>query len=167
MTVVITKDKLPELIAAVKHITGREVLVGIPAENIPRKPEPGESDVPNNAVIGYEMEFGVPERNIPARPFLLPGVANARERILTEMFNGGQAALSGDGSQINKTFEAIGLIAQRAVQRKIVDGPFMPLSPRTLAQRKARGRTGTRPLNDTGQLRKSVTYVVRNRDTTK
>jgi hypothetical protein len=37
------------------------------------------------------------------------------------------------------------------------------LAERTLAARKARGRTGEKPLIDTGQLRNAVTFVVQAR----
>jgi hypothetical protein len=54
-----------------------------------------------------------------------------------------------------------GLIAESSVRKKINEGPFEPLAPKTLQERKRRGRTGEKPLIDTGQLRNSVTYVIR------
>jgi hypothetical protein len=68
---------------------------------------------------------------------------------------------------------------QNAVRTKITDGPFAPLADSTLRARARRGRKGAvaelksraqgnapnnanaKPLIDTGQLRKSITYVVR------
>jgi hypothetical protein len=38
---------------------------------------------------------------------------------------------------------------------------FAPLAAATLAARRRKGRTGTKPLIDTGQLRRAITYVLR------
>ncbi len=54
-----------------------------------------------------------------------------------------------------------GLMGQDAVRGKITSGPFVPLAPATLRARKAKGRTGEKPLIDTGQLRAAYTYVIR------
>ena len=59
------------------------------------------------------------------------------------------------------TWHAAGLIAQNSVRRTLTTAAYRPLSERTLAERRARGRTGTKPLIDTGQYRNSITYVVR------
>lgn len=157
MTVTITKDRVADVLKQVKALTAQEVLVGVPAENAGRN----DGDAINNAEIGYVQEFGAPERNIPARPFLLPGVEEAMPKIIDRMKAGGAKALSGDPGAASKTLNAVGLMAQNAVRAKINEGIPPPLSPRTLADRRARGRTGEKPLIDTGQLRNSVTYVVR------
>jgi len=47
------------------------------------------------------------------------------------------------------------------VKAKISSGPFKKLADATLAARRRRGRTGTKPLQDTDQLLNSVTYVMR------
>jgi hypothetical protein len=146
---------------ALEGLLKREVLVGIPAANAARDPEPGETTVATNALLGYVHEYGSPAKNIPARPFLHPGIANARTDIEIHMKKAGQLALAGKQDQIDQELEKVGLIAQVSVQKKITDGPFEPLKPATLAARSARGRTGTAPLLDTGQLRRAITYIVR------
>lgn len=151
-----------DLMKAVRGITKRQVFVGIPAENADRQAEKGEEGAPlNNAAIGYIMETGLPERNIPARPFLTPGIADAQERLVGQLRKGAVAALAGDEGGADRALHATGLIGQSAVQKRITDGPFIPLSKRTLQRRKARGRTGEKPLLDTGQLRRAVNYVIR------
>ena len=72
-----------------------------------------------------------------------------------------RAAAEGRLSQVATALHAAGLIAQASVRNEITSGAFTPLSARTLAERQARGRTGTKPLVDTGQYRNSITYVVR------
>jgi phage gpG-like protein len=160
-SVTMTKDMLAEVMSQIRELTKTEVLVGIPDANAGRDPEPGEKHEPiSNAEIGYVMEFGMPEKNIPARPFLVPGVQDARDRIGQQLETGARKALAGDPNAADITLNKAGLTAQNAVRAKIEEGPFVPLAPRTLAQRKKRGRTGEKPLIDTGQLRKSITYVI-------
>lgn len=155
---------LDRLLDNVRNLTRTEVLVGIPAENQTRTPQAGETKaLIGNAAIGYLMENGSPAQNIPARPFLAPGVEGAGDQIAARLRAAGEAALISDQSAMDRSFNAAGLIAQSSVQRAISEGSFAPLSERTLKARRARGRTGEKPLIDTGQLRRAVTYVIRKR----
>lgn len=146
---------------SIKSLTANKVLVGIPDANADRKPDPDDPVPITNAGIGYIMENGAPEKNIPARPFLKPGIADAKEAITDRLHKTAMKALDGDVSATKAGLTGVGLIAQRSVQEKITDGPFAPLAPATLADRVRRGRTGEKPLIDTGQLRRAITYVIR------
>ncbi|WP_199085948.1 hypothetical protein [Bosea sp. ASV33] len=157
MTVKITKDGVPDLLKAIKALTSKEVLVGIPDTAAGRD----DGDAISNAEIGYLMETGSPTQNIPPRPHLVPGVESARDKIEKRMKTGAQSALSGKSSDADATLTAVGITAENAVKAKITEGPFAPLSPVTIAKRKAKGRTGTKPLIDTGQYRRAITHVVR------
>jgi hypothetical protein len=161
MPVIVVKKDLGLIEKAILKLTKSEVLIGIPDSGSARQPDPGEPAPPSNAVIGYIQEFGAPERNIPARPFLVPGVESITPKAAELLRKAGRAALFGDSGAVETALNQIGLIGQSAVQQKITDGPFAPLSERTLKARKARKRTGEKPLIDTGQLRRSVTYIVR------
>jgi phage gpG-like protein len=158
MSVKMTKDRLPQLIAQIGALTKRETLVGIPSATATRK----DNEPINNAQIGFIQEFGSPANNIPARPFLIPGVTSVKERIAEELERGARSALTGT-PVLDEAFHRVGLVAQNAVRAKINNGPFAPLAESTITQRLARGRTGTKPLIDTGQLRNSITYAVRNK----
>lgn len=157
MTVKITKDRLPDLLKAIRDLTSKEVLVGIPDTAAGRD---GDGPI-SNAEIGYLMETGSPSQNIPERPHLVPGVQVAREKIERRMKAGAEAALSGKSADIDATLTAVGITAENAVKAKITEGPFAALSPKTLAKRRAKGRTGEKPLIDTGQYRRTITHVVR------
>lgn len=157
----VQKDAAADILRSIKALMKNETLVGIPADNASREPDEDEKVPLNNAEIGYLMENGVPEKNIPARPFLNPGIANAKDKIIRAMEAGAKKALSGDDRAASVTLETVGLIGMNDVQAKITDGPFEPLKEVTLAKRRAKGRTGEKPLLDTGQLRRSVTYAVR------
>lgn len=147
-------DGLPDMLRRMAAVAQRDVLVGIPA---------GEQrdDGPTNAEIGYQNEFGSPANNIPARPHLIPGVAAVQDRAVARLTQAASAAATGRMSDAERHLHAAGLIAQSSVRRTLTTAAYRPLSERTLAERRARGRTGTKPLIDTGQYRNSITYVVR------
>lgn len=156
MTVKVTKDRVGDILKAVRALTEKEVLIGVPSTTA------GRDDTPiNNAEIGYLMEFGSPAQNIPPRPFLVPGVEAAQAKVIPHLKQAGVSALEGKAGSVDQGFEAAGMIAASAVKQKITEGPFTPLAPRTIAARRARGKTSEKPLIDTGQLRRAVTYVVR------
>lgn len=150
----ILHDGLPDLLRRMAAVAQRDVLVGIPS---------GEQrdDGPTNAEIGYQNEFGSPANNIPARPHLIPGVAAVQDKAVARLTQAASAAATGRMSDAERHLHAAGLIAQNSVRRTLTTAAYRPLSERTLAERQARGRTGTKPLIDTGQYRNSITYVVR------
>lgn len=158
-TVRISKSKLPEFLKAVKALTSKEVLVGIPADKADRS----DGEQINNAQLGYIHETGSPSRNIPARPWLVPGIKSVQGDIRKAMFQMGKAALTSDKpvDAVDKGLTAMGLMAQAAVKNKLVNGPFIPLAPLTIAKRKARGVTRENPLIDTGKMMAAVNFVIR------
>ena len=147
-------DALPDLLRRLAAVAQRDVLVGVPAGE-------ARDDGPSNAEIGYQNEFGSPANNIPARPHLLPGVAAVQDKVAAKLTQAADAAASGRVSDAERRLHAAGLLAQNSVRRTLTTTAYQPLSERTLAERRARGRTGTKPLIDTGQYRRSITYVVR------
>lgn len=147
-------DALPDLLRRLAAVAQRDVLVGVPAGE-------GRDDGPTNAEIGYQNEFGSPANNIPARPHLLPGVAAVQDKVVAKLTQAADAAATGRPSDAERHLHAAGLLAQNSVRRTLTTTAYRPLSERTLAERRARGRTGTKPLIDTGQYRRSITYVVR------
>lgn len=194
-TVTMVLDRTHEFFAALEELTSSSVFVGVPSTSAGRELAPGEKSAPNNAVIGYVMENGDPSHNVPARPFLVPGVRSVQPEIVARLRGIGQAAMDADVGKIQRLRVQLGLFAQRAVQAKITEGPFQPLSEATLwarAERRfGRGAAGARrgarmelarralglaagtdlarPLIDTGQLRRAVTFVIgpnRNRKAT-
>lgn len=159
MAVTKTVDRTAELLGRTNALTKTKVYIGIP-EGSSRQEDDGDAP-PSNAALGYWMETGDPAQNRPARPVLHPGIEAAMPQILPRLKAMGAAALKGDYAAIQTGFEAIGLIGQNAVRAQIIDGAHAPLAARTIKARLHRGRTGTKPLIDTGQLRISVTYLVK------
>lgn len=178
-----TPQALAQLAEGLRALAGREVLVGVPEENGARE-EKGE---PTNAQLAYIHDNGAPEANIPRREFMRPGVDAARpeiERILTGTM---RKVLRGGGEDAAEVgLERAGAAAASSIKNTIDDGVPPPLSDRTLRQRLKKGRKNgagaregaaieldrrwdgqapsvehAKPLVDTGQLRNSITYVVR------
>jgi hypothetical protein len=153
------RDRMAALQKAVTDLTKTEVLIGIPDANAARQADKGQPA--SNALIGYIQEFGSPAKNIPPRPFLVPGVNSIRDSAAKRLGVAAEKALSGRTEAVGQQLDAVGLLGQAAVRGKITDGPFAPLAERTLEARRRRGRTGDKPLIDSGQLRASINFVVR------
>ncbi|MGC5779838.1 hypothetical protein [Methylobacterium sp. NFXW15] len=154
-----------------KFATRQRLLIGIPAE----KAERGDGG-PNNATLGYIHEYGAPEANIPARPFLMPGMEAAQSMIVDELAKAfakgiSLAAVQGDVSAgkaaLTDGLHRAGLKAVSIIQGRITAGLSPPLAERTVyarLHRKKNRRSGSdmKPLIDTGQLLRSISYVIRN-----
>lgn len=161
----ITKvDIVDEVIASMQALDASQALVGIPADTA------GRSDGPiNSAAIGYILETGDPAQNLPARPFLVPTIWRIRSDLAKRARKTIDAVTSGKPGaeqRVSQGLNALGLLASQAVRRTIDAGDFAPLAPSTIYRRQNRRvapRSGEHPLIDTGQLRSSITYVIRKR----
>lgn len=155
----IRSDLSGKILQALKEVGKKDVLVGIPEG----KSEREDADI-GNAAIGYINENGSPAQNIPARPHLVPGVRKAQSETLPLLKSAVQSILTGDSNAATRSLEQAGTLAANSVKSFITDAEFVPLAPTTIRNRLSRGRTGDKPLIDTGQYRRSITYVVRDKD---
>lgn len=137
-----------------KDLDGVVVKVGVQAKDKAVRRGKGGSirntDQPL-AVIAAIHEFGLGD--MPQRSFLrsaydenLPMI----DKMIQRVANGSVFGL-GTNAALNK----LGNVVQGMVQRKIVDGPFVPNSPATIKRKKS-----SKPLIDTGHLRQSIRYVI-------
>lgn len=137
-----------------KDLDGVVVKVGVQAKDKAVRRGKGGSirntDQPL-AVIAAIHEFGLD--NMPQRSFLrsaydenLPMI----DKMIQRVANG---AVFGLGT--NAALNQLGNVVQGMVQRKIVDGSFVPNSPATIKRKKS-----SKPLIDTGHLRQSIRYVI-------
>ena len=155
-------DKLDDLRKSLRTLERSQVLVGVPAEKAGRDPSKQKGTI-NNAALGYIHNYGSPTANIPPRPFLEPGIKDNQNSITPYLGKAAAAAISGNPLGVQKHLTSAGIKAVSGVKRKIDVGPFVPLKPGTLAARRRRGRTGTKPLLDTGQLRNAISFVIRDK----
>lgn len=137
-----------------KDLDGVVVKVGVQAKDKAVRRGKGGSirntDQPL-AVVAAIHEFGLGD--MPQRSFLrsaydenLPMI----DKMIQRVANG---AVFGLGT--NAALNQLGNVVQGMVQRKIVDGPFVPNSPATIKRKKS-----SKPLIDTGHLRQSIRYVI-------
>ena len=176
-------NKLPKMLAAFDALVQKDVLVGVPKAKTARPDEPI-----NNATLAYIHDNGAPASNVPARPFMRPGITRATPAIRAEFKIAASAVLTGNKGLVNASLNRAGLAAQNAIRAVITEGIPPPLKPETIAARKygrktasrrkgekeymkqiaegatpaeAQASVGITPLVNTGQLRNSITYVVK------
>lgn len=152
-------DTVSQLMAALKALGDREVLVGVPEDKDARS----DGDGINNATLAAVQNFGSPAQGIPAREFMESGVESVEERVTDMLRQTGAKALDGDVSAVDKGLNSVGLIASNGIKNKIVTGPFKELKRATIMARRRAGFKGTKPLNRSGQLKNAITYVLRKR----
>lgn len=187
----VVRDDTAKALAALKRLAGLDVLVGVPSANANRDDDTPLNNAQlayihtfgstiqvaeREATVGrkngrfakaknatYETSHTVPAHEIviPPRPFLEPGIVNATPKTTPRLKAAANLALQGNFDGAERQLHAAGLIAQNEVRAVINAGPPPPLAESTIRSRRSRGRTGTVPLVDTGELRNSITYVVR------
>lgn len=156
----IKADNLGKILNAVQQITLNDVLVGFPDSGAARK----DAGDPSNAYIAFIQDRGSPAQNIPSRQFMIPGINSIKDKAAKLLEQAAIKAMQGEPEKGIVILNQLGLIAVAAVQRAITVGAgWPPLSPVTLAMRRARGVQHTHPLIDSGQLRQHVEYVIRKR----
>jgi len=155
----IRADNAQSILDALKALTNKDVLVGIPESKDAR--DEGEL---GNAGIGYINESGSPAQNIPPRPHLKPGVKSVEQDFMPHLKAAAQKALEGNAEGAVTSLDRAGTVAANGVKRYITITGFTPLADATIANRLRRGRTGNKPLIDTGEYRRSITHVVRDKD---
>ncbi len=175
-----TGDRLKSLREHIKELSEKEVLVGFP-EGPPR----GDGTPLTNAALAYIHDNGAPEQNIPARPFMVPGIAAVQDQIADTLTAGARrlVVVGNRAVSIDKELTRAGLMATTSIQRTVSAGVPPPLADVTLRDRLRRhkGRAGeklelesramgnapstdfAKPLIDTGQLYRSITFVIRKR----
>ena len=130
------------------EMSKKEVLVGYARGTT-------ESDGTDLVDIAIANEYGT--STIPARPFMKQAVEkldNHNSQIGKIITN----CLAKDGS-VETALNQLGVIGKGYVQKEFVDGDFVPNAPTTIAR-----KGSDRPLIDTGTLRQSVTYIIRERE---
>ena len=180
---------LQPLVDRLKALSKKEVYVGIPQEKSSR---PAGGDSINNAELLYihthgvrsqdmrqEMEektkqgmkysaahslyvqsHGSPVWAIPPRPVLEPAIEDSKDVIGEKLAMAAKAAADGDAQRAERSLEMAGMAAQNAA-RAWFENPkngWPPNSPKTI-----RLKGSNSPLIDTGEMRKAITYVVKDK----
>lgn len=104
------------------------------------------------------LEHGSPAWRIPPRPIIEPAIESKSNEISKMIGESLKSFLKGDFEQGERKLKATGMFAQNTVREWFTNSNnnWAPNAPSTI---KAKG--SDRPLIDTGDLRKSITYVVK------
>jgi len=109
-----------------------------------------------NPALGSIHEYGTSK--IPARPFIMPPFMAEREANVAILTRGYRAALAkNEPDAFIRVLRALGQKMVAGIKRYVTagDSPLAPNAPETV-----RRKGSDRPLVDTGQLIRSVDYVV-------
>jgi hypothetical protein len=113
----------------------------------------------NNAQLVYIHTNGSPLKKIPPRPIIEPAIKEPQnlDLITSELSLAADASLQGKNEEVTKYLNRAGLLAQGIVRGWFTDprNHWAPNSPETI-----RRKGSERPLIDTAELRKSITYVI-------
>jgi len=141
--------------SALAKIAKSEVLVGIPQSRNSRK---GEKI--GNAALMYILANGSPGHKIPARPVIEPAIAadGNRQAIASDLQDAVKGMLNDNPTQATTALRRAGMAGSNAAKAWFTDprNNWPPNRPSTIRRKKS-----DRPLIDTGDLRRSITYVVR------
>ena len=133
---------------AINDVKNKSVYVGLPKEKATKNYEDGASIIE----IGAVHEFGMD--NIPQRSFLRVPFAENKKEI--DAFIQKRFEMSGKEIAPIKALEQIGVFAEGISKRSFVENDWVANSPFTIAK-----KGSSSPLIDTGNLRNSITSIVR------
>lgn len=104
------------------------------------------------AEVAAWNEFG--DSKVPARPFMRQSFENHEKELQEACDNVNKQLIAGGNAR--QALEQVGVFLKGLVQTEIVEGGFAPNSPSTIAM-----KGSDRPLIDSGYMRQSVNYLVR------
>lgn len=182
--VTITKDLTNDIIKSLKDLGKKTVCIGVPdsTEHPDSKITNAQllyihtNGVRDNSMIkemqhdvdeksysaAYEMyvhEHGSPLFRVPPRPVLEPAIENSKDQLAELMKDTANIAL--DGKDISPSLNEVGLQGQNIARAWFTD-PNNNWAPN--AQSTVDKKGSEQPLIDTGELRKSITYTIKDGD---
>lgn len=160
---------MKQLFDAFRFASKEDVLVGIPAE----KTAAYGSGI-TNVQLMYIHTHGSPINNIPPRPTIEPAILDpSNRRVLQDLMGDSLAsAFRGNVQGGRAGYARAGQMAVNMVRARFGGGSLAPNAPITVSGGWMRnkvtggmiyvkGKGSSAPLIDTGQLRNSITYVIR------
>lgn len=115
----------------------------------------------------YLRTHGSPLMQVPPRPVIEPAIEDKKEEIARQLGAASKAALDGAPALAQAAMEKAGMMGATAAQDWFENpkNNWPPLAEATLRKREKKGnrRDDAVPLVDTNQMRKAITYVVRDK----
>lgn len=155
--VVESADKLVRSVGAIDFMRNNEVYIGIPQEETTR-----EGEEVTNAELLFIHTNGSPARHIPPRPVIEPAIKDDSERLSGMMKKAAQHVFAGEEEQAITQLKKTGMRGQNVSRAWFTNekNNWPPNAPSVAEAKRRKGATNPRPLIDTGELRKSITYFV-------
>lgn len=154
----VSNEGFKKMMNGLDFIEKSAVYVGIPEKETSREDE----DI-TNAELLFIHTNGSPINNVPARPVIEPALKDDSERLSKILGKSAVSALNGNFADAEKYLKIAGMRGQN-VSRGWFTNPknnWPPNSPSVMRAKIKKGSTNPRPLIDTGELRKSITYIVK------
>lgn len=129
-----------------KELADKEVRVGF------QQGKTTEEDGTDVCDIAAWNELGTV--NMPSRPFLRMSVDDNSDKINSFMSAQKRSIINGEPA--DRILKKIGIFQKDLIQEKITEGSFEPNAPSTI---KAKG--SSKPLIDTGRMRQSVNFEIK------
>lgn len=185
---VTTKDNMAKLKKQLDELAKKEVLVGIPEDTSSRKDgginnaellyahthgirrKAMRSEMQENIDTGmkyseahslYIQTHGSPLFAVPPRPVIEPAIEHHKDLIAAQLVKISKAALGNSPSAMDAEMNKAGMLAVNAAQSWFENpaNNWPPNSPKTVEL-----KGSNLPLVESNQLRKSITYVVRDKE---
>lgn len=183
-----TSDLTPEVKKLLDDLAKTQVYVGIPEGSDSTRPEQGEQSEITNAELLYIHTYGVRQKEMreemnpqvesgemsyskayqlylqshgsplwhsPPRPVIEPAIEKNKDSIAKQLRKVVETAL--DGQDPENELQKAGMLGQNIARAWFTD-PANGWAPNSPVTEEAKG--SDKPLIDTGELRKAITYVV-------
>lgn len=159
--VIIRNNRWPLIQAQLRLANKSKVAVGFPGE-APSSQAPHGNGM-NNVQTAMANEIGSApgvRPVVPSRPFMAQSFRKEKQAPFL-LYMGKLLKMISQGNMSTKiALERIGRMGESRVKDEITHGQFAPNAPFTVAK-----KGSSRPLIDTGSMRRAVTYKVRMRGT--
>jgi len=143
--------RLKEIQRKINELSKKQVVVGAIGGG-------AREDGLTNAELLAIHEFGSAKKGIPERPVMRTSFKKGEAGAKTLLSQGVSECLKGNIST-DQAYERAGLFLRNTVVETFVENDFTPNDPKTIKRKKS-----SKPLIDTGALRASISYEVRNRE---
>jgi hypothetical protein len=183
----VTKDITEDLKNSLKELKNKMVCIGVPQEDDAARSSNQKEHITNaqllyihtngvrdNTMIKemqhdinsgkpysrayefYVQEHGSPLFKVPPRPVLAPAIENSKDKIAEQMKQAFQSVL--EGGNITTELGKVGMLGQNICREWFTDpsNKWAANSPLTIKK-----KGSDKPLIDTGALRRSITWVLR------
>lgn len=144
-------ERLKLIQKRIEELASKQVVVGALSDT--------RSDIEmTNAELLATHEFGNAKQGIPERPVMRTALSKGKDDAQKLLSKSVSECLNGDISA-EMVYEKVGMMLRNVVVETFNENDFVPNSPQTIKE-----KGSSKPLIDTGALRGSINYEVRERE---